>query len=176
MGLDISAYKLGEPIDPKSPDFDENDDGYVHVWQHPHFSDRLGGTKEGYYKNLGERYVWGKPYSYYNRWRNLLAKMAGYPKTKYKQDGMTLEGYDAGAWDKESGPFWELINFADNEGCFASAIAAKLAKDFEEFDAKAKVFGNNQPRGGAGADFYKDYQLIREAFDFAKDGGLVLFH
>lgn len=33
-------------------------------------------------------------------------------------------------------PFYEIINFADNEGCLDYEVAAKLLKDFTEYKDK----------------------------------------
>lgn len=69
----------------------------------------------------------------------------------------------AGAWQAEGGPFWELIHFADNEGTIGPATAAKLAKDFAEFQAEAdKLEDDVEARW-----FREKYADWRKAFEVA---------
>jgi hypothetical protein len=65
------------------------------------------------------------------------------------------------------GPFYELIWFADNEGCIGELAAADLLADFREH-ARTYV----APEGW-GRQKYEDWT---RAFELAADGGLVRFH
>jgi hypothetical protein len=64
------------------------------------------------------------------------------------------------------GPFYELIWFADNEGCIGPDAAKDLLADFREHEA-AYV-----PPSGWTAATYQDWT---RAFELAADGGLVRF-
>lgn len=111
---------------------------------------------------------WGGGYGYYNSWREALAKLAGYPLTEYRTSYSGPEqSHAAACWQGQESPFYELINFSDCEGTIGTAVSAKLAKDFQEWDERAKSVGER---------FYKDYSEWREAFEMAADGGAVAFH
>jgi hypothetical protein len=107
-------------------------------------------------------------YSGFNAWRNELAKMAGYPLGQYEQYGKLWDSYCVACWEGAKGPFSELINFSDCEGIIGSAVAAKLAKDFAEFQAAAEKV--EMPH------FIIKYTEWRKAFEMAADAGAVRFH
>ena len=60
-----------------------------------------------------------------------------------------------------------------NSERYAEACA-KLAKDFADFDEKAKAF--HYGRCVRGATYYEIYRRWRHAFDQASDEGCVTFH
>ena len=165
MGLDITAASKLELI----PDAPADLDGF-HVGSNPdEFADRADGLKPGFYrcgKTLNFR---AGSYSGYNAWRELLAKLAGYPERVH------LSGYKppeklhaAGAWEATEGPFWELINFSDCEGTIGPKTSAKLAQDFAEHQAAADAHP---------AEWFRDlYRTWRLAFTMAAQGGAVDFH
>lgn len=64
-------------------------------------------------------------------------------------------------------PFYELIWFADNEGCIGALAAAELLADFRaNKDAYVPI-----------ADWAREkYEDWTRAFELAADGGLVNFH
>lgn len=108
-------------------------------------------------------------YSGYNDWREQLAKLAGYPAAPHKDyDGKIVQRHAQGAWDALAGPFWELINFADNEGTIGPVLAKKLARDFAMFENDADATGD--------AWFIARYADWKRAFEMASDGGAVEFH
>lgn len=64
-------------------------------------------------------------------------------------------------------PFYELINFANNEGCLDWEVSAIIYSDFEKFNEKAKSEMN---------DFdYSKYETWLETFKSAKNSGVVVF-
>jgi hypothetical protein len=85
-------------------------------------------------------------------------------------------------------PFWELINFADNEGTIGTEISKKLAADFEKMrdtivkeawekwpsvdDFPTVRHENEQERNY----FMKKYDQWAKAFAIASDNGAVKFH
>ena len=69
-------------------------------------------------------------------------------------------------------PFVELINFPDNEGVIGPVVAAKLAKDFAEFEHRAEEYSASIPDG---TDWLENYREWKCAFEMAaKDGAVVL--
>lgn len=102
-------------------------------------------------------------YSGYNRWRDRLAR--------------TFLGVEAHAVFKDPNayadrPFFELINFADNEGAIGPEACADLLADFEagrtrwSVECSADVDGYDLAR----------YDKWTEAFRLATPDGLVRFH
>lgn len=95
-------------------------------------------------------------YSGYNCWRRDLA-------TQFNPKAGPNEGFDL--------PFFELIWFADNEGCIGPEAAADLLADFQ---AHADAY---TPGADAYDEWYREkYTDWTRAFKLAADGGLVSFH
>ena len=167
MGLDISVYTK---LTPAASDLDEDGNptapSTIVIRQDLiEWSDKFGGAKrtEGitagiyaYEKSGGFR---AGSYSGYNHWRSWLAEISG--------SGSAKSVWESG---ETEGPFFELINFADNEGYIGPVVAAKLAKDFAEFQGKAEAADEND---GWNVKLYNEW---RAAFEMAADGGLVDFH
>ncbi|WP_286898846.1 hypothetical protein [Achromobacter sp. UBA2119] len=179
MGLDVSAYarikKLdavfddgGDAIDPTSREPLAYD---FRAYHNPDFPGRADDIENrGVY--LGEDAVGlSVGYGGYNAWREELAKVAGYRKGTFKQFGRDQESHCVECWNGAQGPFAELINFSDCEGTIGTAVSAKLAHDFAEFDAKAKAHSSDH-----GSRFYTLYGEFRAVFEMAADGGAVSFH
>lgn len=175
MGLDITAYRQIKP----APDAEIDRDGYIvdyenfmRVYVNPDYPERATdlvdrGTYTHGTDSVGFR---AGSYSGYNVWREELARLAGYPPTPYTHYSTTQMRHDAGAWAATEGPFWELINFSDCEGAIGPAASAKLARDFAEWDDRAKA------KDGPESIFYSRYTLWRAAFEMAADSGMVDFH
>ena len=184
MGLDISAYRKltkidvvfsydGEPIDPvtrESVDYD------LHAYLNHDFPGRADDIDDRCVyraeESMGFR---AGSYGGYNVWREELAKLAGYEGLKVDRhnSGNIQIRHDAGAFEATEGPFWDLICFSDCEGVIGSVISSKLAKDFAEWDERAKAHSYicDQP-----SRFYEVYQEWRKAFEMAADCGAVYFH
>ncbi len=175
MGLDITAYRRLKP----APNAKLDADGNPLDWERhfkPYINDSFPGRAEGIDRSMvysvkpdnvmGFR---GGSYSGYNEWREWLAELVGYPVTA-PRGGMGDKPRSHGAWAAHEGPFWEMINFSDCEGVIGPIVAAKLAKDFAEYDDRAKT--KTDGRGW----YYEQYQKWREAFEMAADGGAVDFH
>ncbi|WP_432372359.1 hypothetical protein ACRPHP_16695 [Pantoea allii] len=178
MGLDITAYsdikKLnatldddGEAIDNATGEALQWDGMWFSTWVNPDFPGRADDVEDGavysYQDCTGHSIGYGGHYW----WRNKLAEIAGYPLTEQVQYGRIETCHFAGATSAESGPFFELINFSDCEGVIGTAISRKLAKDFADFEEKAKSEGGH---------FYENYQHWKNAFDMASNNGCVRFH
>lgn len=168
MGLHISVASKIELIPDALEDFD---DGFRVGPNIECFVDRADGVQPGIYRVLGEEFGFAAgSYGGYNEWREQLAELAGYPPLPYKSDweSKARSRHAAGAWAAKEGPFWELIHFADNEGCIGPKTSAKLAKDFADFQAKADEHASKWFRGR--------YAEWRRAFELASDNGAVSFH
>jgi hypothetical protein len=187
MGLDITAYKGltkldvvfgadGEPIDPttrESLDYDSYD---LRCYINPDYADRATGLEhKAVYKSEASMGFRAGSYGGYNAWREELARLAGYPAVPVDRygTGNVQHRADYGAWNTTEGPFWELINFSDCEGVIGPVVAAKIAKDFAEWDERAKTHGDSVERGEW---FYPLYQTWQKAFEMAAQNGAVDFH
>jgi len=171
MGLDITAYRQVKRVENAQLD----QDGQPVDWQshqlvyiNNNFPGRAEGIEDKAVYDYGTESIDFRAGSYrgYNVWRNELAKLAGYPPCA--DDPNYPNTHAQGAWKASSGPFWELINFADNEGVIGPVVGAKLAKDFEQFEPIAQH--HSEPF------FYDRYKEWRKAFELAADGGFVSFH
>ena len=95
-------------------------------------------------------------------------KLAGYPLTEYRGHfGKDESAHAAACWNGATGPFYELINFTDCDGTIGPEVAAKLARDFAEWDERAQVVGG---------EWYEAYAEWRRCFEFAAHTGAVRFH
>jgi hypothetical protein len=168
MGLDITVYQsVNETGEPPSDDYDYESRFWCRT--NPNFPGREIPLKDNVLYSFSDTFGFrAGSYSGYNHWRRELAKLAGYPATRYDHYGHVEMREDAGAWAATSGPFWELINFADNEGVIGSSVAAKLAKDFAD----------HQPEADAHPDEYfrAKYAEWRRACEMAADNGAIDFH
>lgn len=180
MGLDISAYRRltkldvlfnddGEPVDPATR---EPVDDYYKVWSNPGFPGRADGLEDrACYGYAEAEHVFSRSYGGYNHWLETLAKLAGYPQEFREMFGVREASHAAAAWNgrvKAGAPFWELVNFSDCEGTIGPVVATKLARDFADFDERAKAIGDD--------GFYRGYCDMRRGLEIAADGGALDFH
>lgn len=150
MGLDVTAYKNITWLEPVGSEDDDYDLRIVAG----DFAERATDIKDGYYSYSDSHGFRAGSYGGYNEWRNELAILAGFESAK-------------DAWSKDSGPFWELINFSDCEGTLGTITCKKLLFDFKEFYAKAEKVG------GYFFDLYKEWT---QAMELAADNGCFCFH
>lgn len=169
MGLDITAYSNIRHV----PDVTDQDRAYelglTMLWRNndfPHRADDI--IDRGVYAYATMIDFRAGSYSGYNLWREELAKLAGYPALSDPRRDRSGPRHDVGAWNADSGPFWELINFSDCEGVIGATVAAKVLRDFVEFQPKADAHQG---------DWFRDrYALWRKAFELAANDGAVSFH
>lgn len=170
MGLDITAYSKVRLTDIPADSEAAREGKHFTAYPNRNFPGRAddieGGKVYAYDKAHAFR---AGSYGGYNAWREELANLAGYPLGSYDSFGVSRPSRAAALWNGEvtEGPFYEMINFSDCEGVIGAAVAAKLAKDFADFDEKAK---------GLGEVFYDRYKQWRMGFELAADGGCVSFH
>lgn len=123
MGLDVKAYKKMMKVD--NPERDEdgclvNWDKLVEVDQstlddtEEHFKGRTQGLVTGVYSSDDSLRFRAGAYSYYNRFREKLEKMAS------------------------NSQLFELIMFSDCEGFIGPVVSKKLAKDFKDLEKIAR--------------------------------------
>jgi hypothetical protein len=174
MGLDVTAYSKIKPMAAgKGFDKDGNflwSEGTMQAVVNPDFPSQAADlTDEAAYRYSKAEYCWSSGYGGYNWWREELAKVAGHPLGPIERYGKIEHCHAASVWnDPKPGPFVELINFSDCEGCIGPAACAKLAKDFAEFQAKADAHPDQRFRDG--------YAKWRKGFELAADHGCVRFH
>ncbi|WP_024516984.1 hypothetical protein [Bradyrhizobium sp. Tv2a-2] len=180
MGLDITAYTRLTKIE--NPTLDEDgfyDDGFqatasVIEWTEQNWPGRTAGIETGAVYDCADSFGFrAGSYSGYNAWREQLAKMAGYPLGHYDGQVGQRESHCVACWNGQTGPFAELINFADNEGTIGPVVSAKLAKDFAEHQEKAEQWAQSLLDGDWFIAKYRDW---RKAFEMASDNGAVDFH
>ncbi len=176
MGLDVTAFrdirKLdalfdddGKWINPVTREPIQED--CFHARVNPEFPSQAAGIEHNaIYAYAAAVRGWSGAYSRYSRWREQLAKLAGYPAARGPYWGDLRHTY--GAFETGRGPFCELIWFSDSEGIIGPDVAAKLARDFAEWDGRAKALGDEE--------FYSRYAQWRLVFETAADNGAVDFH
>jgi hypothetical protein len=156
MGLDIIVLKNAIPCE-------ANDAGEsVH---NANGFDRMDGRLEGRY--TGERFMFSAgSYGNYNQWRTWLSKtfLGVFPETVWENRARY-----------QGKPFYELIDFGDNEGAIGPETSAKLAKDFE----------TNRVAVDLMLDQYQDeiemewnhgkFVEWQKAFEMASEDGFILF-
>ncbi len=166
MGLDITAYENisrldctdddGDPVDKVTGEYIED---FCRVYVNPDFSDRADNLTDGFYPFSDHSDFCAGSYGGYNRWRELLAELAGYSPEHVWRSGHLH--------NKEL-PFRELVNFSDCEGTIGPVTSAKLAKDFAEYRDKA---------GESDVEWFFDkYDEWQKAFQMAANNGAVCFH
>lgn len=185
MGLDITAYSHLEYVGVHEfdPELNEGEpgpycyyDGHVTAHAYDCFPASFKGIPlldrpEGFYENAlfggcyattdkteTHRFRAGS-YSGYNAWRSDLARQFNPAPIANLREGMQEPDPNL--------PFYELIWFADNEGCIGPEAAAELLVDFGEHA------NEYEPATGYFRDLYTDWT---RAFELAAQSGLVDFH
>ena len=156
MGLDVRTYgniKLAET--------EEEADFIAYVidedWKYKIKNLQDGKSYNGDVVFRGVSY----PYSTHNRFRERLIKLID------REDLLDSEGKIRWVELPSEIPFYDLINFADNEGCLDWEVSSTIYNDFEKFKEKAKLEMNE-------CDFSK-YETWLETFKSAKNDGVVVF-
>lgn len=180
MGLGVTAFskltkldalfdESGEPVNPQTR---ERYKDYFKAYVSADFPSQADGIEDrAVYSYEAYGRFWSASYGRYNSWRETLAKLAGYEAVPYE----TVPGYkpsevmshQVGAFEVNEGPFHELVCFSDCDGVIGPKVAAKLAKDFANWDERARALGDDW--------FYSKYQEWRQCFEMAADAGAVSF-
>ena len=155
MGLDVRVYSNLKLEKEKNADFK----AYVleKDWEY-----KIKNLKKNKYYS-GDVVFRGISYSYssHNRFREKLVNLIN------RTDLLNLEGKII--WDNMPNniPFYDLINFADNEGCLDWEVSETIYSDFKKFNRKAKKEMNEYD--------YSSYQEWLETFKISKNKGVVVF-
>jgi hypothetical protein len=172
MGLDITAYSKLTPA--PNAEYDPVEDGLpmdsadfwlAHretiMWTEEQWPGRTTGVEPGMVYATGERLTFSAgSYGGYGQWRTWLATVAGFQSPQ-----------DVWEANNPTGPFVELIDFADNEGVIGPVVAAKLAKDFADYEGAAcKAVEDNDNNWNI-----ERYRMWRRAFELAANQGAVEF-
>ena len=156
MGLAVRVYK-----NIKQTDNEEECDFEAFVidddWKH-----KIKNLEEGkfYVGECVDRSI-SYPYSAHSRFRESLIKLIG-REDLLKADG-TID------WQNLPSdiPFYDLIWFADNEGCIDWETSERIYKDFKAWETEAD-------------EFYSEFQIGKykewlNVFDLGRQGGVVVF-
>ena len=159
MGLDITAYSRLRYLRPNNGD--DYEDGTLATYMFENaFADRAAPVlPDSIYVVDGESFSFrAGSYSGYNIWRDTLARVMLSASAKEVWSNRA---------DLSGARFTELINFSDCEGVIGSVAAAKLARDFAEWQKVADQVDD--------AYWCELYAKWRRAFELASNDGCVYF-
>lgn len=166
MGLDITAVSRLEHCGPVPSGFDWEENWGTYFQAHGPFPHSTRGLVLGHLYMRGDESesmsFRAGSYGGYNAWRDDLARFAS---------GISAEQY----WAHSNGidlPFYELINFADNEGTIGWVAAKDLLEDFTTHH-DAYVLAHAGPDGDYDIERYDDWT---QACFLAANYGLIDFH
>lgn len=171
MGLDITVHTQVEKIPTSAvPLTEDGEIDYVEAWEtdlvhtfviDAGFMQSLRGLdQDGWVKSVGDSYHFrAGSYGGYGFWRDALSYFALGVPASY------VWAMPQAYTDK---PFFELINFADNEGSIGPEAAADLAEDFRNLHDKAKA--DMEP------DVLRLYETWMKACADAAHRGMIEFH
>lgn len=164
MGLDVYAYGGLTKVENCALPGDAADEPsrYGMVRIHKTEFDRAPELEDGglYRPKVVESYHFSAgSYGGYNDWRDWLAKLVGFGSAK-------------DVWrDPKPGSFVELINFSDCEGTIGVEVSKKLAKDFAEWENRARDKASSSPSPW----YFELYMRFKRAFEVASNDGVVVF-
>jgi hypothetical protein len=189
MGLYIRTYINLKFIssDEEAIDNLRDEPGYAEIHVNPYFPGRADSLQDGIYSCAEVFEFRAGSYSWYGLFRRALAALGGmedvesvwkHPKTHEDQ------------------PFFELVNFADNDGTLDRSTCSKLADDFAQYELEMRRralelgqttitamisdghwdMGENTPEMVA-KDFTEMYKNFKAAFQqaAADEAGAVVF-
>lgn len=170
MGLDITAYSHLNPVGAHADSWCDNDD-HTRAFVYDCFPQSFRGIPVLSTETIGSSdFLIGGCYEPTDRTETLDFHAGPY------------HGY--GAWrddlrrqfnpDKHPDqPFYELVFFADNEGCIGPDAASDLYADFREYADRYKPAPDDWPVQPWYRGRYDDWM---QACKLAADGGLIHFH
>jgi hypothetical protein len=166
MGLDIKAWEKATLTDPHERTDDCYDEGHVRAFVYDGFERSLRGLEPNRCYLVGGDHVAFQAGSYggYGEFRRALCQAALH--------GVTPEQVWADPDSYAGRPFFELIQFADNEGTIGPEAAADLATDFA--NERVRVVPRLARAGDAGWMVAK-YGKWQKACELAAGTGLVEF-
>ena len=156
MGLSVRVY-----VNIKPSEFEEDSAFFAYVidddWKHciKNLEYDKGYTGDMVYEGMDY------PYSSHSRFRESLVKVMA------RADLLDGEGKIKWKVLPKDLPFYDLIWFADNEGCLDWEISETIHADFVLFDKAAKKILSDYE--------YNIYKTWMETFAAAKANGVVVF-
>lgn len=165
MGLDI--YYVSHIKRSKSQTITSPNKIHIHV--DPSFKEQADHLQDGVYlttdKSIDASFRAGS-YSGYDAWRRELSTMAlGVVPNDIWDAPNTFHGK----------PFYELINFPDNEGCIGPKTSGCLYKAFTKHIKKATTHTTGMASKEDAIYFMETYNNFMEAFKTASQDGVVIF-
>jgi len=158
MGLDISVYNNIKKV------ADNSEDGFLAYVLEESWEHKIKNLEKGASYDGDIIYTMSSGYSIHNAFRVNLLKMIG--RDDLLDNGGRID------WDKleieKDIDFYELILFADNEGCLDWEVSKTLSNQF----MKHKEIAEKKMQG----IFKSLYSDWTECFNNAKDKGVVVFH
>jgi hypothetical protein len=161
--MDTTAFEHASPVIPCDRDAEDHEHtGHVIAWVYEGFERSLRGLQMGVcYEVSGEMTEFRVgSYSSYHAWREELAQRA------LRVSAMTVGEYPSIFVNQ---PFFELINFSDDEGTIGPEAASDLAADFGALRAKIAARPWADPEDEAW--FMEVYDQLQCAFERAAGGG-----
>lgn len=159
MGLDVSIYQNIKKIELEDDDSEEFYNSYqfrafviADEWKYK----VKNLVYDAYYSGDAVGPDFGYAYSAHKYFRDQLASITGDTNWTTEID--------------ETKPYFELLYFADNEGCFDWEISEKLYNDFVDNRELA------MSKLGYDESFVRRYDIWTEIFKYGKNKGVVVFH
>lgn len=159
MGLDITAYKKLTMVE--NPKLDE--DGYPENWETEWKPGEGMVWSESCFPGSGEGVIPHTVYTYEDSFGFRAGSYSGYGWWRDKLEGLS-----------DGNSFYELTNFADNEGVIGSVVSKKLYNDFISNSDNAEKY--SKLIGEDGKYWLEKYKSWTKAFEMASDDGAVDFH
>lgn len=164
MGLDVSAYKNIKKVEnPRMGEdgyliYDEEQEGYILAYTLEGFEDRIKNLEwQSYYKGESTKFGVSCSYGGHNRFRESICKMFG----------ITPDIIWNNREAHKEHPFYELVDFADNEGVLDYECASKLHGDFLDYQEIAEAKLNKHE--------YNHYCKWIDVLKAASENGCVVF-
>lgn len=156
MGLSVRVFK-NISVTTDNDDFDF--EAYVidKNWEHKIKNLEKGKLYKGDCVDRNINYA----YSSHNRFREGLINLID------RKDLLIEDGTINWANLPENIPFYDFIDFADNEGCLDWEVSKKIYASFKEYETKAQTFFS-----GYTLDKYNEWLNV---FEKAQDNGVVVF-
>jgi len=166
MGLDITAYSHLSAVGRHTDGWCENDD-HVQAFAYDSFPASFRGIEVlATELTRGDRFLVGGCFTSTPQTKTHAFQAGSYSSYNFWRADLQRQFNPEPSPDE---PFYELIWFADNEGCIGELAAAELLADFRQH-AAAYAPGEHEEYC---REKYADWT---RAFELAAAGGLVSFH
>lgn len=182
MGLDITAYEIAKLV-PSPHEYDPDtcyDNGHVEAFAYQGFERSFRGLADADVVKKSESgwssaiFIGGRCYdiSSGENFDFRAGSYGGYTEWRRQLSNAVLDVDPSEIWKNpqafQDKPFYELIHFADNEGCIGPEAAADLFDDFAAYRDELAVSEDQW--------FMQSYDNWMTAFELARETGLVDFH